>query len=260
MLLLGALALLLIVAGQRGWLDTARLELSRLATPFFAVTDFPSRVVAQASEFWSTRERLLEENERLRSELLILNAKAQRLASLRAENMRLRELMNSASLRRESIVVSEVIGVSPDPTQHQIIIDKGVERKVYVGQPVIDANGLVGQVIEVAHGHSRVMMVTDSAHALSVQVNRNGVRAVAEGSGLIDLLELSHVAATTDIAVGDLLVTSGLGGRFPPGYPVAQVVEVTIDPGQPFATVNARPLAQLDRSRHVLLVFSEEAE
>lgn len=260
LLILGAIALLLILAGQRGWLGGVRTELSRVAEPFYNLTSYPARALTDLGEFWSSREQLREDNERLRAEALILQAKVQRLASLRAENMRLRELMNSARAREESVVVAEVIGVSPDPTQHQLLIDKGLEKGVFVGQPVIDADGLVGQVIEVGHQFSRVMMITDAAHALSVQVNRNGVRAVAEGTGLIDLLELSHVAATTDIKADDLLVSSGLGGRFPPGYPVARVIEVTIDPGQPFATVRARPLARLDRSRHLLLVFGQSGE
>jgi rod shape-determining protein MreC len=134
-------------------------------------------------------------------------------------------------------------------------VNKGSKAGIYVGQPVIDANGLFGQVVEVGLYSCRVLLITDSTHALPVQVNRNGVRSVAEGIGLMHELELRHVAATTDIVEGDVLVSSGLGGRFPSGYPVATVTSVVHNPGQSFSTVKAMPLAQLNRSRHVLLVF-----
>jgi rod shape-determining protein MreC len=154
------------------------------------------------------------------------------------------------------VLVSEIIGVSPDPVRHQLILDKGDEAQVREGQALIDANGLMGQVVEVAATTSRVLLITDPTHSVPVQVNRNGVRAVAEGVGSLDRLAVHHVAATTDIRDGDLLVTSGLGGRFPIGYPVARVVSVERNPGEAFARVAAAPLAALDRARHALLVFS----
>ena len=126
------------------------------------------------------------------------------------------------------------------------------------GAEEIDAKGLLGQIVDVGVYHSRVLLITDSAHAIPVRISRNGLRAVAEGSGRIDELSVAHVAATTDIQVGDLLVSSGLGDRFPSGYPVGEVTRVAIDPGKPFAEINARPLAELDRSRNVLLVFSDK--
>lgn len=186
----------------------------------------------------------------------MLKAKVQKLAALEAENERIRELLNSSALLDETVLVAELIGVSPDPLHHEIIINKGIKDHLIVGQPVLDAEGLMGQVVNVGPTHSRVLLITDATHAIPVQVNRNGVRSIAEGVGVLHELTLRHVSATTDIKVGDLLVSSGLGGRFPQGYPVAEVIEVTIDPGQPFAIVRAQPSAQLDRSRHVLLVFN----
>ncbi len=251
--------MVLILLGQRlDFMAPLRTQLSLVATPFYWVVDVPSRMVNQFRDSWSSRSDLLADNERLRSESLILNAKLQKYIELRAENVRLRELMNSSERVNDTVVVAEVIAVASDPNRHLLLVDKGSRDGAFVGQPVIDANGLLGQIIEVGVLQSRVLLITDNAHALPVRVSRNGLRAIAEGTGLIDELALTHVAATTDIQVGDLLVSSGLGGRFPSGYPVGEVVEVSIDPGQPFAEVRARPMAKLDRSRNVLLVFSEQ--
>ena len=165
-------------------------------------------------------------------------------------------MLNSSALLQDDVLVAELIGVSPDPARHLVVLDKGEADGVFTGQPLIDANGLMGQVVEAAANSARVLLITDATHAIPVQVNRNGVRAIAEGVGRLDRLELRHVASTEDIEVGDLLVSSGLGGRFPEGYPVASVTEVIVDPGQPFARVIAEPKAALNRSRHVLLVFT----
>ncbi len=261
LLLLGGIALVLILVGQRlPFIVELRKQSSIVAAPFYWLVDVPSRMTGDLREWFSSRNDLMAENERLRAESLILKAKLQKFIELRAENVRLRELMNSAERITDTVLVSEVVAVASDPSRHQIMVDKGSRDGAYVGQPVIDANGLVGQIIEVGKMHSRVLMITDSAHAVPVRVSRNGLRAIAEGTGLIDELSLAHVAATTDIQVGDLLVSSGLGGRFPSGYPVGEVSEVTIDPGKPFAEVKARPLAQLDRSRNVLLVFGQQPD
>jgi|TARA_R110000772_G_scaffold64210_1_gene143630 rod shape-determining protein MreC len=257
--LFGGIALALILVGQRlDFMAPVRTQLSLVAAPFYWVVDVPSKMLSEFSDMLSTRRELMDDNERLRAESLILNAKLQKYIELRAENVRLRELMNSAERLNDTVVVAEVVAVASDPNRHQLVVDKGSRDGAFVGQPVIDATGLLGQIIEVGLLQSRVLLITDSAHALPVRVSRNGLRAIAEGTGLIDELTLTHVAATTDIQVGDLLVSSGLGGRFPGGYPVGEVTDVSIDPGQPFAEVRARPMAQLDRSRNVLLVFSEQ--
>lgn len=248
----------MIFAGSRlQWLQRFESQLSIIATPFYWVADIPSKLYEWGDEGLRSSQFLSEENERLKSEALLLKAQVQKLASLEAENIRLRELLNSSAILDDSVLVAELIGLSSDPLRHEIIVNKGKDEGLYVGQPVIDALGLMGQIIEVGPLQSRVLLITDATHALPVQVNRNGVRSVAEGVGLYHELELRHVAATTDIKVGDLLVSSGLGQRFPVGYPVAVVTEVTVDPGQPFVIVKAQPSAALNRSRHVLLVFSQ---
>ena len=206
---------------------------------------------------FQSEESLQEEVERLRRESLILRGRVQQISALVAENGRLRELLNSrALLQRDDVLSAEIIGISPEPGRHKIVIDKGTADQVSVGQPVIDADGLMGQVVSVSPVSSRIMLIADTTHAVPVQINRNGVRSVVEGVGRLDRMELRHVAPTTDIRVGDQLVTSGLGGRFPVGYPVAEVTEIIDDPGQPFLSVRVSPTARLSQSRHILLVFN----
>jgi len=166
-------------------------------------------MLSEFSDMLSTRRELMDDNERLRAESLILNAKLQKYIELRADNVRLRELMNSAERLNDTVVVAEVVAVASDPNRHQLVVDKGSRDGALVGQPVIDATCLLSQIIEVGLLQCRVLLITDSAHALPVRVSRNGLRAIAEGTGLIDELTLTHVAATTDIQVGDLLVSSG---------------------------------------------------
>lgn len=240
-------------------LSSTRSVLDTVLTPLFWVADIPSRIQDWGSTNVRTRGQLLEENEKLSRENLVLEGRALQMAALRAENLRLRSLLNSAALLQDDVLVAELIGVSPDPMRHQLVLNKGAAAGVYEGQPLIDADGLLGQVVAVGEFSSRVLLITDATHSIPVQVNRNGVRAIAEGIGALGTLEIHHVAATTDIEEGDLLVTSGLGGRFPVGYPVANVSKVERDPGQPFAIVEARPSAALDRSRYVLLVFTADA-
>jgi rod shape-determining protein MreC len=152
--------------------------------------------------------------------------------------------------------VAEILGVDLNPYRQQVVIDKGSTSGVYVGQPVLDANAVMGQVVRVDPLTATVLLITDEDHSLPVRVSRNGLRALASGTGVIDRLELPHLTNNADVQVGDQLFTSGLGGRFPAGYPVARVVEVRIEPGKPFATVIAEPNAGLDRAREVLLVWT----
>jgi len=255
------LALLLIAADLRlNEMAATRAVLSNFSLPFYWLVDVPRRVLDWGQENLLTRSTLLEENARLRGESLLLRGQVQQMAALRAQNIRLRALLNSTALLQDDVLVAELIGIAPDPARHQVVLNKGARDGVFLGQPLLDAAGLMGQVVEAGAHVSRVLLITDATHAIPVQVNRNGVRAIAEGIGRLDSLELRHVAATTDIKVGDLLVTSGLGQRFPAGYPVAVVEEVIRDPGQAFALVRAAPSAALNRSRHVLLVYTKTAD
>ncbi|NQX87911.1 MAG: rod shape-determining protein MreC [Halioglobus sp.] len=237
-------------------LHTSRAVLDTLAYPVFWIANVPVRMGHWVDTHLRSRTHLLEENARLNQENLVLQGRSQQMASLQVENVRLRALLNSSALLRDDVLVAELVGVSPDPERLQLVLNKGARDGVFAGQPLIDADGLMGQVVEVSDRTSRALLIADVTHSVPVRVNRNGVRAIVEGTGQLGLLLVRHVSATTDIEPGDLLVTSGLGGRFPEGYPVAVVSEVQRDAGELFARVLALPSAALDRSRHVLLVFT----
>ncbi len=179
----------------------------------------------------------------------------QQYLSLKTENERLRALLGSRARLPAEVMVAELVAVVPTPNTYQVIIDKGADSGVALGQAVLDAQGLFGQVVEVDQFTSRVLLIIDQSHAIPVQVNRSGVRSVAAGTGELSHLILENVPVTADILEGDLMESSGLGGRFPRGYPVGIVTSVTIGDTSPYAAVEVRPLAALDRSRHVLVVF-----
>lgn len=248
---------LVVVGLYTDRLEPLREKLAQLAAPFYQITDVPSRVNDWRKDTFVSEVDLKIENEALRTELLIHQRKLQQLASLAAENVRLRQLLNASQMLQDTVLIAELIGVSPNPLSHKVIINRGTKDGAFKGQPVLDAFGLMGQVIDVGETSSTVLLISDSTHAIPVQVNRNGVRAIAEGTGDLNSLSLRHVSANTDIRAGDLLVSSGLGERFPVGYPVAEVLQVVRDPGKAFLTVIAKPMARLDRSRHLLLVFAD---
>ncbi|MEY8205101.1 MAG: rod shape-determining protein MreC [Bermanella sp.] len=261
-LLLAILLSVSLMLADRYLAPTAALRatLGYLIVPVQWVSSISGRLSLWAEESAMSHASLLEDNNRLRLESLVLKQKVQQTVALRTENNRLRELLNTSEQLDDKILVAELIGVDPDPYTHHIIINKGASHNVFVGQPILDAQGLMGQVIEVLPYTSRVLLVADSNHAIPVQVTRNGVRAIAVGSGQLNELKLIYVPDTADIKVGDQLVSSGLGSRYPKGYPLGDITQVSHDPGQPFAQVLARPSAYLDRSRYVLLVFSMESE
>ena len=259
--LLLALSLIMIFVDHRfGYLKEVRSALSVAVAPVQWLADVPARLTGNVRMMVSSRSELAEENARLKVRNLILEQKLQKMASLNAQNVRLRELLNSSRLVDEKVVVAELIGIDPDPRIKQVLINKGDLDGVYVGQPLLDANGVMGQVIQTSPLNSRVILLTDSSSRIPVQVNRSGFRAIAAGTESGTDLELQHVPGTADIREGDLLVTSGMGQRFPVGYPVAEVTEVIRDTGQPFLSIRARPLARLNRSRLVMLVFISERE
>jgi len=237
------------------YLDRVRYSLGFLTAPVYWVADFPARVSYWIDDVFVSHGDLIEENERLREELLFAQRELQLLAGLASENNRLRALQQASVEVQGRILPAEIINISSSPGSRRVLINRGAQHEVVVGQAVLDANGLMGQVTEVLPFTSWVMLITDSRHGTPVQVNRNGERAIARGSrGDVPELELEYVPETADIVVGDLLVSSGLGQRFPKDYPVAEVTSVVHDRGQPFARIKARPLAQLDRTRHVMLV------
>ncbi len=234
-----------------------RTQLGLMVKPVYWLAHMPVGLWDSATQELNSRSELAAENEKLKAEMLLLQRRVQKLAALTEQNVRLRELLNSSALVEEKVIATELIGVDPNPFTHRILIDKGEKDGVFVGEPVLDARGLMGQVVEVMPYAARVLLITDVSHSIPVQINRNGLRAIASGTGNPERLELRHVADTADVKVGDLLVSSGMGQRFPAGYPVATVSEVIHDSGQPFAIVRAVPTAALNRSRHMLLVESD---
>jgi rod shape-determining protein MreC len=248
---------LMVVDARFTVLKPVRSQMSLVLMQSYWIVDLPQRLYQGVASQFGSRTELIAENEKLKTEALLLQGRLQKLAALTEQNVRLRELLNSSALVNEKVEVAELIGMDPNPFTHRIIINKGERDGVVLGQPVLDARGLMGQVVELMPYTSRVLLLTDTTHSIPVQVNRNGLRAIASGTGNPERLELRHVADTADIKEGDLLVSSGLGQRFPAGYPVATVKEVVHDSGQPFAIVRAVPTAALNRSRYLLLVFSD---
>ncbi|WP_237034854.1 rod shape-determining protein MreC [Aquipseudomonas alcaligenes] len=250
-------AVLMVVDARFEVLQPLRSQLGLIVEPTYRVARLPMTLWEEATQQIASRSELMAENEKLKAEGLLMQGRLQKLATLTEQNVRLRELLNSAALVEEKVLVTELIGVDPNPFTHRILIDKGEKDGVFLGQPVLDARGLMGQVVEIMPYTARVLLLTDTNHSIPVQVNRNGLRAIATGTGNPERLELRHVADTADIKEGDLLVSSGMGQRFPAGYPVATVNEVIHDSGQPFAIVRAVPTAALNRSRYMLLVFTD---
>lgn len=256
LVLLGALSVALMTLDHRfEHLGLVRAQLSRLLYPLQVVVDLPARAGIWGSEFFSTHHTLREHNTRLREERMRMQSQLQKLVALETENARLRSLLGSSSKVGSPVRVAELLAVDLDPYRQQVVIDKGLNDDIYAGQPVIDAQGVMGQVLHVGPWSATVMLITDPSHALPVQINRNGLRTIVSGTGNPDRLSLLFIPTTADVRVGDAVFTSGLGGRFPPDYPVATVASVERPPGQAFARVSATPSAQIDRSREVLLVW-----
>lgn len=247
--------ILLAVGRYTDHLSSARYYLNNIAVPFYWVGDVPHQLNTWFNDTFTSRQTLEEDNARLRQQVLLQEARLQKMEAISNEANRLRGLMGSSQLLDDNVVVAELLGISPDPKVHKVIINKGSQHGAYIGQAVLDAYGLVGQVVALTPYTSEVLFITDDAHAIPVQLIRNNVRTVVEGVGDLYRLRLRYVPSSMDIQEGDLLVSSGLGGRFPAGYPVATVSEIDRDPGESFVRVIATPTAQLNRSRHVLLVF-----
>lgn len=249
----------MVVDARFDALKPMRSQLGMVLTPLYYVAELPVRVWDMVYLQVTSRADLIAENEGLRAEALLIKRKLQKLAALTEQNVRLRELLNSSGLVDERVLVAELIGVDPSASTQRIMINRGEKDGVFLGQPVLDAAGLMGQVVEVLPFSARVLLITDVSHSLPVQINRNGLRAIATGTGNTEWLELRHVGDTADIRVDDIVVSSGLGQRFPAGYPVGRVTQVNRETSQPFADIRVAPSAKLNRSRYLLLVFSPES-
>ena len=247
---------LMVVDSYTTWLSPLYKVADNVVRPLYWIANIPEGIQDWGKISVISRGVLEQDNLRMQQESLIHLGQLQRMSELAAENVRLRQLLNATELLMDSVLVTEVIGVSPNPRGHTVTIDRGRDDGVYVGQPLLDAEGLMGQITTVYSGHSIALLITDSTHALPVQVLRNGVRSIAEGVSDFNRMTLRFVSPTADIIEGDQLVSSGLGGLFPVGYPVGVVTSIKQKPGAIFVDVEVDPSAQLDRSRHLLLVFT----
>ncbi len=246
---------LMFVDQHKNYLALVRSSIITVVYPLHYVVNLPFQAIEWASISLVTRKTLMEDNERLKKDHLLISSKLQRYQVLEAENQRLRQLLESSFRLNDKVLVAELIEVHLQPFRRQVVINKGQREGAYNGQPVVDATGIMGQIIHVGRFSSTVLLITDPNHALPVQINRNGLRAIAVGNGHEDKLTLVHLPNNADIKVGDLIISSGLGRRFPSGYPVGEVEKVMLDPSESFAKVIIKPSAQLTKSREVLMVW-----
>ena len=227
--------IMMTVDHRQGHLERVRSVLTVFVYPLQYVANLPVTVINWVSESLTTRAGLVKENTRLREEQLILSSKVQKFEILEAENERLREMLKSSEKLDERVLIAELLAIDLQPFRHQIVINKGRREGVYEGQPIVDANGVMGQVVHVGPFSSTVLLLTDPIHAIPVRINRNGLRSVAVGTGQSHVLQLEHLPNNVDIKEGDLVVSSGLGSRFPPGYPVGIVCVI----GPPWSRLEA---------------------
>ena len=248
-----ALALTLLVLDSRGgWLSQMRNHANLLVQPVWSLAGLPGRIGLQVKDNAATHGQLVKENRELRNQLLIANARLTRLRTAALDNAQLRELLNAAERNGLDVQLAPILDVDLDPTRQRLTLNSGSREGVTVGQAVIDAGGLMGQVTQVSPWHSTVLLLTDPDHAVPVTIARNGVRLIVYGRG--DRLELRDIPLAAGVEVGDQIVTSGLGGRFPAGFPVGTVAALHPDDSHAFLVGDIKPAAELDRGRNVLLL------
>ena len=235
----------------RGYLTT-------LVSPIQYLASLPEELLDATSKYAATKQSLLEENQKLRELQLSQNEKLQRFGLLVSENAKLRALLQTNERVEAGKTVAQIMAVATNPFSQYVLIDKGTVDDVFQSQPVLDDLGVVGQIISVGTTNSRVILITDQTHATPVRVLRNDVRGILNGTGELNRMEMINLPHGTDIKVGDQLITSGLGQIFPDGYPVAEVTEILPDESQPFMRVVAKPIAELDRLKHVLLLWPKD--
>ncbi len=247
-------ATLMVVDHRAGYIEDLRRLTGVLVEPVYRIAALPADVARATRTAVVSQDTLAKENRELRDALLLAQARLNRLDALVAQNARLKDLLDAQTSLGLSVQLARLIDVDLDPFRPRVVLNVGANQGVTVGQPVIDAHGIMGQVIEVLGNTSVVMLITDPTHAIPVMVERSGLRTIAYGTGAIDRLELPNIPISADVQVGDRLVTSGLGGRFPAGFPVGEILSISTDSSSLFAAAQARPAAALDRSGDVLLL------
>jgi rod shape-determining protein MreC len=251
---------LMVIDHRQHHLDSMRKSIGVAVYPLQVVVDAPFRLWRWLSESTADRDELQRQLARREAELVLTRAELQQLTALRAENDRLRDLLDARPRQRDEIRVAEIMAVDANPYRHNFVIDIGENEGAFTGQAIIDADGVIGQILTVGLNTSQAILISDPSHALPVEVSRNGLRTIAKGTGKFDRLELPFLPNNADIVAGDVLVTSGLGGAFPAGYPVAVVASVNRMPQESFADITAAPSSSLDQVREVLLIWPAETE
>lgn len=261
MIILVVVSIVLMTIDHR-WnhLEIVRSTLSHVLYPLQYTIDLPIRLYEWTDKTLSTQQTLLEENKNLLDQQLQNSVSLQKLDILEKENSRLRELLSATPKVKEKVLIAEILTVDTNPYRQLIILNKSASDGVYPGQPIIDAEGVMGQIKYVNSLSATAILITDASHALPVQIDRTGLRSIAFGTGQSGLLELRHITHNADLQIGDKLITSGLGGKFPPNYPVALITNIERPSGEAFAIIKAEPMALLDKSREVLLVWHNPPE
>ena len=250
-----ALATILMVLDHRaGYLETLRRYSGAIVEPAYRIAAFPADVARATRSAVVSQDRLVTENRELRDALLLAQARLNRLDALVAQNARLKDLLDAQNNLGLSVQLAHLVDVDLDPFRPRVVLNAGSNQGITVGQPVIDAHGVMGQIVEVLANTSVAMLITDPTHAIPVVIERSGLRTIAYGTGAIVRLDLPNIPISADVQVGDRLVTSGLGGRFPAGFPVGEILSISTDSSSLFAAAQARPAAALDRSGDVLLL------
>lgn len=252
--------LLIFIDHRLQAMKPVRLFLNSLVAPVQYLAILPEQLLDSVSESLKTTSQLSDENKRLKRAILELQGEQQQLRFLQNENKRLRELLGSDARDSVRRMVAEVIAVASEPFSQQLVINKGTLSGVYEGQPVLDSHGIIGQVQDVGGNTARVLLLSDQSHAISLRSERSDIRVLAQGTGDIGRLELMFIPHSTELKEGDLLMSSGLGGIFPEGYPVATIRQIDRDESLPFAKVTADPVSALDRVRNVLLLWPSDGE
>lgn len=245
---------IMVIDKKEQHLESFRSTIAFIFSPLSYAVSFPAQAGLWLDNYFSTHHTLIAENNNLKKESRILKAKLQKMSVLNEENSRLRNLLGSSSKIADHVIVAELLSVDQTPYQQIIEINKGTLDGIEVGQAVIDDYGVMGQIIHAHKNTATTLLLSDPGHAIPVQFVRTGLRSIAFGNGSTDMLELHYLPATIDIKKGDLLVTSGLGQRFPADYPVAEISEIVFDQSQGFINAYAIPKARLSRSRDVLII------
>ncbi|TKB47874.1 rod shape-determining protein MreC [Thalassotalea mangrovi] len=237
--------------------EVARAVMQSMVSPLQYLANAPKQFLDYTAENLVSRKQLMTENQRFQVNELKLKEKLLQMEILQQENDRLRKLLASPVRQDYKKMVAEILAVDSDPYSHQVVINRGLEDGLYEGQPVVDDHGVAGQILHVGVNNSRVLLLTDISHAIPLRIHRNGIRVIGKGTGSVNRMEVIHVPLSTDIQEGDLLVTSGLGGKFPEGYPVAKVTQVSANNFREFAEVAIKPLVKIDRLRYLLLLWPD---